>query len=426
MALNNTLVIHEGKCPPSCVLCVEACRGREGANGQAVLETLDLPGMNFRSVSTCGQCSQPECIAVCPSGALSRAGSGAVVLDRKLCVGCGICDLLCPYGGIISKPEERKVYKCDLCGDHPECAKACPHGVLTYEKAGVIAERLQEDLVSPGLPYCAGCGMELVDRYTLRVLGKNVILFGAPGCNVLGAKVKTPYYGSLMTNAVSSATGVSRFFKHTHRDTICLAIIGDGATADIGFGALSAAAERGERILYICYDNEAYMNTGVQRSGTTPLGSWTNTTQVGARGRGKQGSAKNVPLLMAFHQIQYVATATLAYPEDYMRTLLKAAEAVKEGMAYLHVLSPCPTGWKSKTEHTIEVTRVAVATNYFPLWEAERGVIRLTHVVQNRTPIQEFIKYMGRFSHLGEAEIQHFQQHVDAAYNQLRRIAVPE
>jgi phenylglyoxylate dehydrogenase beta subunit len=322
--------------------------------------------------------------------------------------------------------EEHKTYKCDLCGDDPQCAKACPTGVLTYEKASVITDRLQEDVVSPGLPYCPGCGMELVDRYTLRVLGRDVVLFGAPGCNVLGAKVKTRYYGSLMTNAVSSATGVSRYFKRSHRDTICLAIIGDGATADIGFGALSAAAERGERILYICYDNEAYMNTGVQRSGTTPLGSWTNTTQVGASGRGKQGNAKNVPLLMAFHQIQYVATATLAYPEDYMRKLLKAREAVKEGMAYIHVLSPCPTGWKCATEHMVEVTRAAVETNYFPLWEAEKGALRFTHIAQNRAPIQEFTKYMGRFSHLTEEELRHLQQHVDAAYDQITRIASPQ
>jgi pyruvate/2-oxoacid:ferredoxin oxidoreductase beta subunit len=280
------------------------------------------------------------------------------------------------------------------------------------------------DILTPGLPACAGCGMELLDRQTFRVLGSDVLLFGAPSCNVLSSKVKLPYYGTLMTNVVSSATGVSRYFKRIKKDTLCLGIIGDGATADIGFGPLSAAAERGERILYICYDNEAYMNTGIQRSSTTPYGSWTNTTQVGAKGRGRQGVPKNVPLLMAFHNIEYVATATLAYPEDYVRKLLKAREAVKQGMAYIHVLTPCPTGWKCDPDCMIEVTRAAVETNYFPLWEAEKGVIRFTRRVAQRAPIQEFTKHMKRFAHLTAEETGRLQEHVDRSFAQLERVAV--
>jgi pyruvate/2-oxoacid:ferredoxin oxidoreductase beta subunit len=284
-------------------------------------------------------------------------------------------------------------------------------------------EHLGKDVLSPGLPYCAGCAMELLDRYTLRVLGQNIVLFGAPSCNVLSSKAKVPYYGTLMTNVASSATGVSRYFRKINKDTLCVAIIGDGATADIGFGPLSAAAERGERILYICYDNEAYMNTGIQRSSTTPYGSWTNTTQVGERGRGRQGTPKNIPLLMADHDIPYVATATLAHPEDYLRKLLKAREAAKEGMAYIHVLTPCPTGWKFKTEHALEVTKAAVDTNYFPLWEAEHGVIKLTHEVVNPAPIQEFTKYMKRFSHLSDTELQQLQQHVNKSFTKIKKIA---
>jgi phenylglyoxylate dehydrogenase beta subunit len=425
MTMNNTLVVQQqSNCPLSCTLCVEACSRRDGGNGQAVIEKLDVPELNYHSVQVCNQCSQPECAAVCPTGALSHPAFGPTVLDRELCVGCGICSLVCPYGGIHLQEKEHKSSKCDFCGDHPECVKACPNGILNYRKASLIADHLSEDVVSPGMPYCAGCGMELVDRYTLRVLGKNIVLFGAPGCNVLGAKATVPYYGSLMTNAVSSATGVSRYFKHIQRDTICVAIIGDGATADIGFGALSAAAERGERILYICYDNEAYMNTGIQRSSTTPFGSWTNTTQVGPNGRGKSGNAKNIPLLMAFHNIQYVATATLAYPEDYMQKLLKAREAVAEGMAYIHVLCPCPTGWKSKTEDTVAVTQAAVETNYFPLWEAEKGVIKFTHTVTNPAPIEHFTKYMNRFAHLSEAEIAQLQKHVEDSFEQIKHVAL--
>lgn len=422
--LNNTLVVRDVNCPPACTLCVEACSRRTAASPEPVIEKIDLPEQDFHSVLTCNQCSQPECLSVCPTGAISRSASGTVALDSTRCVGCSLCNLVCPYGGIFPKKAEHKSEKCDNCGDNPECSKACPHAILSYDKAGVVAAQLGEDLLSPGLPYCAGCGMELVDRYALRILGKDVVLFGAPSCNVLSSKAKVPYYGTLMTQVASSATGVSRYFRHIGKETICLAIIGDGATADLGFGQLSAAAERGERILYICYDNEAYMNTGVQRSSTTPYGSWTNTTQVGNRGRGRQGTPKNVPLLMAYHGIKYTATATLAYPEDFMRKLLKAKEAVKEGMAYIHVLAPCPTGWKFDPSRVVEVTRAAVETNYFPLWEAENGQIMLTHKVEQPMPIKSFTQMMKRFAHLSEEEIKQLQGYVNHGFEQVRWIAV--
>jgi pyruvate/2-oxoacid:ferredoxin oxidoreductase beta subunit len=127
---------------------------------------------------------------------------------------------------------------------------------------------------------------------------------------------------------------------------------------------------------------------------------------------------------MVFHNIEYVATATLAYPEDFMQKLLKAREAAKHGLAYLHVLSPCPTGWKSKPEDMVEVTRAAVETNYFPLWEAEKGKIKFTHVTQNRRPIQEFTRYMGRFSHLSGDEMDALQNHVDGSFDKIKRISL--
>lgn len=420
--LNNTLVVRDMNCPPSCTLCVEACSQRKGTAREPVIEKIDLPEVNFHSVLTCNQCSRPDCLAICPTEAISQSEAGVVSLDEKRCIGCSLCRLVCPYGGVFSKEKEHKSIKCDLCGDDPECSKACPNNILTYEKAAAVAEKYGEDLLAPGLPYCAGCAMELVDRQVLRWLGEDIVLFGAPSCNVLSSKTGTAYYGTLMTNVASSATGVSRYFIHTKRDTICVAIIGDGATADIGFGALSAAAERGERILYICYDNEAYMNTGIQRSSTTPFGSWTNTTQVGARGRGRLGTPKDVPILMALHDIQYAATATVAYPEDFMKKILKAREAVKEGMAYIHVLAPCPTGWKFNTEYAVEVTKAAVETNYFPLWEAEQGSFRFTHEISHRRPITEFTKRMKRFSHLTQEEVGILQEQIDRHYRKIERM----
>lgn len=421
--MNNTLIIGENNCPSTCRLCVEACSQRT-TKAPVVIEKIDLPEMDFHSVLTCNQCSQPECVDVCPTGALSKLGNGTVVLDQTFCVGCNICNLVCPYRGINLQETGNKVAKCDLCSDDPQCVKACPEGIISYGKAGVIAGKLDEDLLSPGMQLCAGCGVELLDRFTIRTLGKNIVLFSAPSCNVMSSRVRAPHYGTLMTNPSSTACGVSRYFQYIGKDTICVAIIGDGGTADLGFGMLSGVAERGEKIIYICYDNEAYMNTGIQRSSRTPTGGWTNTTPVGSVGRGRQGIPKNVPLLMAFHGIRYTATASIAYLEDYMQKLLKAKEAVKEGMVYLHVICPCPTGWKSKTEDTVELARLAVETNYFPLWEAENGNIRLTHEVSNPRPTEEYIKLMGRFSHFTEEETQQLQEYVDKSFEYLKRLSL--
>jgi pyruvate/2-oxoacid:ferredoxin oxidoreductase beta subunit len=281
-----------------------------------------------------------------------------------------------------------------------------------------------EDPHSPGLQFCAGCTMELVARVLLKTVGDDVVLFGTPSCCVLSDKVKVPYYGTLMTNMASTMSGVSRYFKKIGRATICLALTGDGATADIGFGGLSAAAERGERILYVCYDNEAYMNTGIQRSGTTPYGCWTNTTQVGEYSKGKSRAAKEVPMLIAEHGVAYTATATLAFMEDFIAKIKKAKEAVlKNGFAYLHVLAPCPTGWKMPTEKAVEVTRAAVNTNYFPLWEAEFGKFNFTHEEREPLPVDIFVKYMRRFSHMDKEQIAIFQNLVDQRYKRIERLA---
>ena len=175
-------------------------------------------------------------------------------------------------------------------------------------------------------------------------------------------------------------------------------------TSDVGFQSLSGSAERGENLIYICLDNEGYMNTGNQRSGTTPRFSRTTTTPVGEMGRGKQREPKNVPLLMAFHGVPYVATATVAFPEDYIRKLSKAM-AVEDGIAYLHVLVPCPTGWRASAGDSLELSKLAVETGYFPLWEADDGDFKLNFPAKNLKPIKEFTKLMGRFNHLTEEEL---------------------
>ncbi|MBS7526183.1 4Fe-4S binding protein [Fusibacter paucivorans] len=420
---NNTLVIDKKACPSDCQVCIGACAARENGHGMAVIEKIDLPEKNYHTVSTCNQCSVCECIDVCPTGAMTREKDGFVALDPDKCIGCGLCNMMCPYGGIFSSPSAHQSMKCDGCGGNPVCVPDCPEDILSYKKANEIFRSFEvKDRLSLGLQFCAGCTMELVNRTVMKVLGNDVVLFGAPSCNVMSSRGEFAYYGTLMTNVASSASGVSRYFKKIGRDTICLAIIGDGATADIGFGALSAAAERNERILYICYDNEAYMNTGIQRSGTTPFGSWTNTTQISDLDRGKSVTAKDVPILMAEHGIPYAATATLGYMEDFVEKLKKAKEAVKTGMAYIHVLAPCPTGWKSDTSIAVDVTRDAVQTNYFPLWECENGNYHFTHVEKHAKPIEAFTKNMKRFSHMSEEEVELLQKFVDKGYKKVKRL----
>ncbi|MBM4330659.1 MAG: 4Fe-4S dicluster domain-containing protein [Deltaproteobacteria bacterium] len=418
----DILAVDHTNCPPACNLCVEACRSRSETSGEGTIQKIDLPEQNFHSVLLCNQCSQPECGDICPTGAIRRSSAGVVNINGECCIGCGLCTLVCPYGGVYLNFPQKKAGKCDLCGGSPKCAEACPYGILAVKKARPLVSQLGEDLLSPGLPFCSGCLMELLSRFTLQALGKDIILFGAPSCAVLGELCQVAYYGCLMTNVPSSMTGVKRYFKRIHRDATCVAIVGDGTTADVGFQVLSAAAERGEKILYICYDNEGYMNTGIQRSSTTPPGSWTTTTPVGEKGRGKKNVPKNLPLLMAFHEIPYVATATLAYLEDYSEKLKKARSALKDGMAYIHVLCPCPTGWRCSAETTLEVCRTAVETNYFPLWEAEHGNLGFTHEEPHPKPIKEFTRLMGRFSHLSEEELYHLQKYVNQRYEKIKNL----
>nr|MBQ6241552.1 4Fe-4S dicluster domain-containing protein [Lachnospiraceae bacterium] len=390
------------------------------------MEKISLPEKGYETVLTCNQCSDSVCVDVCPAGALT-AEDGKVMLNSDRCIGCGLCNLSCPYGGIFSAKSAHKSFKCDGCREYGSaaCAENCPLGILEETDAAAVEEQYCEDPCSPGMQFCAGCGMELVLRMVLRSVGPDIVLFGAPSCCVPADRVKVPMYSTLMTNVASAMTGVSRYFHRIGRETICVSVVGDGGTCDIGFGALSAAAERGEKFLFICYDNEAYMNTGIQRSSRTPYGSWTNTTQVGSVGRGKSRDAKDVPMLIAEHGVNYAATATIAYPEDFIRKVKKGAEAAKTGFAYIHVLAPCPTGWKMEPEKSVEVTRAAVETNYFPLWECDKGEYRFTYKPKKVKNVSCFTDYMRRFAHLDEEEIAILQGYVDARYSQIKRLTQP-
>ncbi|MCK4580753.1 MAG: pyruvate synthase subunit PorB, partial [Dehalococcoidia bacterium] len=182
-----------------------------------------------------------------------------------------------------------------------------------------------EDQFAGGVAFCAGCPLELTLRIISKVLGKEIVIVGTPSCSApvlygqnIGTWHRLAYYSCLMTGVASSATGLARYYRKAGIDSTVVCFTGDGCAADVGFQPLSGAAERNENIIYICYDNEGYMNTGIQRSSTTPFGASTTTTPVGTSGRGKEMSAKNLPLIMSMHQIPYVATATLSHMEDFI------------------------------------------------------------------------------------------------------------
>lgn len=214
--------------------------------------------------------------------------------------------------------------------------------------------REKEDMVTEGISACKGCGGEMILRRALKIAGPNSVCIIPPGCMAGAGSIgwddtsgmKIPVTLSLLTNPASFAAGVSRYYQQIGRPDInILAFAGDGATADAGFQSLSGACERNEKILYICYDNEGYMNTGYQRSSTTSEGSRTSTTPVGNVNKGKPEPSKNLPLIMMMHNPEYLATASPSNMNDFVKKVERALEASKRGFAYLHVFAPCPTGW---------------------------------------------------------------------------------
>jgi pyruvate/2-oxoacid:ferredoxin oxidoreductase beta subunit len=280
----------------------------------------------------------------------------------------------------------------------------------------------QEELMSPGHLACQGCGATLAMRYALKALGQKTVLC-IPACcwSVIDgpfpySSLDVPIYHCAFETAASSASGVKAGLEMVgDTETRVMAWAGDGGTFDIGLQALSGAAERNEDIIYTCYDNEAYMNTGIQRSSATPLGAWTTTTPVKHY---KNRPKKDLIGIMAAHRIPYIATASVAYPEDMIKKYKKAKEI--KGTRFIHVYAPCPTGWKSRPEDTIKLARLAVQTGYFPLYEIENGEKwTLNLKIKERKPIAEYLKLQGRFRHLKENEINMIQKEVDANWERI-------
>lgn len=435
-----TIAFQQDRCD-GCGKCVEACaEACEGTPDPAQSRIqLTREAEDRWLVTLCRHCAQPRCVPACPAGALAKdPETGVVTWDGERCVGCRLCTLACPFAGVTWNEAKGRVMKCDLCGGDPACVKSCPRGALELTGASDIYNRWGdlEDLFVPGISACLGCNSELLVRHTLRRLGPNTVVATPPGCiagvGAVGVNgrtaTKTPVFHPLLTNTAAMLAGVRRYYNRIGRDVTMLAFGGDGGTADVGFQSLSGAAERGEQMIYICVDNEGYMNTGVQRSSTTPYGAWTSTTPVGKALRGKSRDAKPMPLLMVMHNCEYVATASTAFMEDYYAKLDKALEASRRGMAYLHVFSPCPTGWRFPPSELIEVGRKAVETNVFPLWEfeLEAGSIRLTQPVEEPLPVERFLSLIGKYHHLDEEQKSYIRRKTEERIQLLQRFAAGE
>jgi len=300
------------------------------------------------------------------------------------------------------------------------------------EKYAVYVPRLvkKKENFAPGHRACIGCGEALAIRLAFKALDNNVIVVNATGCmEIVASQLPNtswhlPWIHTLFENASAVASGVEAAYKAMKRKGMALpdnvkivAIGGDGATSDIGLQSISGALERGHDFTYICFDNEAYMNTGIQRSSATPFGAVTTTSPAGKKSTGQFSWKKNMAEIAVAHNIPYVATATHGYPFDLMDKVRKAVAT--PGPAYVHVLSVCPTGWRSATDTIIRQSRLAVQTGTFPLYEVENGIYKMSLNLPKLKPVKDYLKIQGRFRHLSDDLIQQIQDRVELEYKKL-------
>jgi len=263
-----------------------------------------------------------------------------------------------------------------------------------------------------------------------KALGRDTVIASSTGCIEIFSTPypttawKLPWIHVAFPNAAAVGAGMEAGLKVLRRKgripdryVKTVAIGGDGGTADIGMQALSGAMERGHDMLYVCFDNEAYMNTGIQRSSATPFGASTTTAPAGKESIGNKTWKKNLPEIMVAHNVSYVATATNSHPIDFMNKVKKAREI--KGTAYIHCLSVCPTGWRAAPELCIELGRLAVETGVFPLYEVENGRYRLTEMPEELRPVEDYLKVQGRFRHLAADQIKTIQDRVNLEYRKL-------
>ncbi len=278
-------------------------------------------------------------------------------------------------------------------------------------------------LVTSGHLACPGCAAPLGMKLALNALGPNTIVVMPASCFTIIAgpwpqsSLQVPVFHTAFATGPAVASGVrAALDMQGQHDTNVLVWVGDGGTFDIGLQSLSGAAERNENMIYVCYDNEAYMNTGIQRSSATPWGAWTTTTPA----QFPEASPKKDMLgIMVAHGIPYAATATPAYPADLVTKITKAK--AMHGMRFIHLLSPCPPGWKCGDDEGLELARMAVQNRVFPMLEVEHGTRWRLTMEHAGDPVEPYLRRQGRFRHLSAEQVTHIQAQIDVRWQQLMR-----
>ncbi len=281
------------------------------------------------------------------------------------------------------------------------------------------------ELLQPGVLSCQGCGASLAMKLAMMGLGQRTVVVIPASCwgIIVGiwpySTLKVPVLHVPFAVAAVTASGIrAAFDARAEEDVVIMAWAGDGGTFDIGIQSLSGAAERNDDILYVCYDNEAYMNTGIQRSSATPAGAWTTTTPAGAV---KEEPKKDMEKIMLGHSIPYIATASVAYPDDVIEKFGKARKI--KGTRFIHLLSPCPPGWRIDSAKSIQITRMATRARIFPIYEIESGQYTINIYPERQLAVKEYLQAQGRFRQMPPEMISAAQESADRKWEELVKLA---
>lgn len=280
---------------------------------------------------------------------------------------------------------------------------------------------IDQELLQPGVLSCQGCGASLAMKLALMGLGERTVVIIPASCwgIIVGvwpySTLRVPVIHVPFATAAVTASGIKAAFDaRGEKDTVIMAWAGDGGTFDIGIQSLSGAAERNDDILYVCYDNEAYMNTGIQRSSATPAGAWTTTTPAGSV---KQEPKKDLEKIMLGHSIPYIATASVAYPDDMIQKFKKVRGI--RGTKLIHLLCPCPPGWRIDSAKSIQVTRMATQAKVFPIYEIEYGKYKINVQPKQFLSVKQYLRTQGRFRQMPDAMVADAQKMADRKWEEL-------
>ncbi len=400
----------------ACGRCVRVCRDVAGPacydfTGRGFTVNVDTPYGEALQLADCISCGR--CVSTCPTGALTfnRRVLSSFKVDESRCIMCRACVEVCPVDALEETNQFEQARK---------------------QWLDLVA---QGSRLAGGHRMCAGCAAPTVVRQVLMGASDPVVVSSATGCLEVSTTIypytawKDSFIHTAFENSAATLSGVETAFRALKKKGLIddnvkfIAFGGDGGTYDIGLQSLSGAMERGHRMVYVCYDNGAYMNTGFQRSGATPEGAWTTTSPVGQESAGKLQHRKNLTEIMVAHGLQYVAQAAPHDPRDLVR---KAAKALSvDGPAFLNILAPCPRGWRSDGAESIDLAREAVNTCYWPLFEVENGEYRLTYRPHHKLPLAPWLKRQGRFAHLfqkgNEWQLANLERWIDEEWEKLLR-----